>query len=72
MPVSEKYMCKDMDLEVTIEKTKYMEMHCDWNVADNSRITIANIYFEKVGTFKYLASVFIIVIIIIVCHFPLF
>jgi hypothetical protein len=45
---------KEVDLEINVEKTKYMLLSCHQNVGQNRGIKIANKSFEIVSKFKYL------------------
>jgi hypothetical protein len=48
---------RDVDLEITAEKTKYMIMSRHPNSGQNQNIRIANESFEKVANFKYLGTI---------------
>ena len=48
--------CKDIDLAVTIEKTKYMEIERHRGMAGNEHFKIVSNSYEKLKTFKYLGS----------------
>jgi hypothetical protein len=45
---------KEVDLEVNVEKTKYMLVSRDQNAGQNREIKIENRSFETVSQFKYL------------------
>jgi hypothetical protein len=47
---------KEVDLEINIEKTKYMLLSRHQNVGQNRDIKIANKSFENVSQFKYLRT----------------
>ncbi|KAJ4450735.1 hypothetical protein ANN_02165 [Periplaneta americana] len=47
---------KEIGLEVNPEKTKYMIMSRDQNIARNGNIKIGNLSFEEVEKFKYLGA----------------
>ncbi|KAJ4426747.1 hypothetical protein ANN_26546 [Periplaneta americana] len=47
---------KEIGLEVNPEKTKYMVMSRDENIARNGNIKIGNLSFEEVEKFKYLGA----------------
>ncbi|KAJ4442304.1 hypothetical protein ANN_12172 [Periplaneta americana] len=47
---------KGIGLEVNPEKTKYMIMSCDQNIARNGTIKIGDLSFEEVEKFKYLGA----------------
>ncbi|KAJ4427026.1 hypothetical protein ANN_26825 [Periplaneta americana] len=47
---------KEIGLEVTPEKTKYMIMSRDENIVRNGNIKIGNLSFEEVEKFKYLGA----------------
>jgi hypothetical protein len=47
---------RDIDLEINIEKSKYMIMSRHPNSGQNQNIKIANELFEKVAKFKYLGT----------------
>ena len=46
--------CKDIDLQVNSERTKYMITSRHQNVIQNQNIVIGNLSFEKVEKFRYL------------------
>jgi len=48
--------CKDIDLSVTMGKTKYMEIGCHRGIIANAHIKIGINFYEKVETFKYSGS----------------
>jgi hypothetical protein len=48
--------CKDVRLEISVEKTKYMLLSRHQNAAQNRDIKIANRSFENVSQFKYLGT----------------
>jgi hypothetical protein len=48
--------CRDIGLEITAEKTKYMIMSRHQNSGHNQNIRIANESFENVAKFKYLGT----------------
>jgi hypothetical protein len=50
------YASKEVDLEVNVEKTKYMLVSRDQNAGQNRDIEIGNRSFEKVSQFKYLGT----------------
>jgi hypothetical protein len=45
---------RDVGLEISAEKTKYMIMSCHQNSGQNQNIRIANESFKNVSKFKYL------------------
>jgi hypothetical protein len=47
---------KEVDLEINVEKTKYMLLSRHQNVGQNRDIKIANRSFENVSQFKYLGT----------------
>ena len=47
---------REIGLEVSADKTKYMVMSRDQNAGQNHRVRIDNITFERVEGFKYLGS----------------
>jgi hypothetical protein len=47
---------KEVGLEISIEKTKYMLLSHHWNAGQNRDIKIANSSFENVLQFKYLGT----------------
>jgi hypothetical protein len=47
---------KEIDLEVNVEKTKYMVMSRDQNAGKNHNIKLDNKSFERVEQFKYLGT----------------
>jgi hypothetical protein len=47
---------KEIDLEINVEKTKYMLLSRHQNVGQNRVIKIANRSFENVSHFKYLGT----------------
>ncbi|KAJ4447161.1 hypothetical protein ANN_09162 [Periplaneta americana] len=49
---------KEIDLEVSLEKIKYMIMSLDENIVRNGNIKIGNLSFEEVKKFKYLGATF--------------
>jgi hypothetical protein len=48
---------KEVDLELHVEKTRYMLLSCQKNVGQNQDIKIANRSFENVSQFKYLGTI---------------
>jgi hypothetical protein len=48
--------CKEVGLEVKVEKTKYMLVSRDQNAGQNREIKIGNRQFENVSQFKYLRT----------------
>jgi hypothetical protein len=48
---------KEVDLEINVEKTKYMLLSRQHNVGQNRDINIANRLFENVSQFKYLGMI---------------
>ncbi|KAJ4448391.1 hypothetical protein ANN_10407 [Periplaneta americana] len=48
---------KEIGLEVNPEKTKYMVMSRDQNIARNGSIRVGNLSFEEVKKFKYLRAI---------------
>jgi hypothetical protein len=47
---------KEIGLEISVEKTKYMLLSCQQNVGQNRDMKIANRSFENVSQFKYLGT----------------
>jgi hypothetical protein len=47
---------KEVNLEVNIEKTKYILVSCDKNADQNRDIKIGNRLLENVSQFKYLGT----------------
>jgi hypothetical protein len=47
---------KEVDLEINVEKTKYMLLSCHKNVGQNRDIKIAKRSFENVSQFEYLGT----------------
>jgi hypothetical protein len=47
---------KEVDLEVNVEKTKYMLVSRDQNAGQTREIKIGNRSFENVSQFKYLGT----------------
>jgi hypothetical protein len=47
---------KEVGLEVSTEKTKYMLLSCHQNAGHNHYIKIGNRCFENVAQFRYLGS----------------
>jgi hypothetical protein len=47
---------KEVGLEISVEKTKYMLLSCHQNANQNRDIKIANIFFENVSLFKYVGT----------------
>jgi hypothetical protein len=48
--------CKEVGLEINVEKTKYMLLSRQQNAGQNRDIEIANRWFENVSQFKYLGT----------------
>jgi hypothetical protein len=49
-------VCRDIGLEINVEKTKYMIMSHHPTLGQSQNISIANESFENVATFKYLGK----------------
>jgi ribosomal protein S2 len=47
---------RNVDIEISAEKTKYMIISCHQNSGQNQNIRTANESFENVATFKYLGT----------------
>jgi hypothetical protein len=54
--ISEKFSRKEVGLEISVKKTKYMLLSRHQSVGQNRDIIIANRSFENVSQFKYLGT----------------
>jgi hypothetical protein len=50
------YASKEVDLEINVDKTKYMLLSRHQNIGQNREIKIANRSFENFSQFKYLGT----------------